>query len=283
MPRAGRIFTFAMTLMVVFLLIFFSSQGALGPFQGIVSAPLNLVQSVVGGGARQTGSFLDNVSEFRRLEQRNADLEEALAIYQAELALLREKEQDYDRLAALVEYDRFSPEDREYVTCDVIGGDTTGLVQAIWIDCGRRDGVNLLDPVVTERGMVGRVTQLSATGAEVVLVIDPSSSINVRLQTTREDGVVIGQFTGDLIMSFIDLNAAVQEGDFVLTNGLGQTLPADLILGQVLNVTLAENELYQEARIRSLVDFDTLEIVQVIVNFEPVDVSVFEQTEEDAP
>ena len=283
MSRGSRIFSLAMTLMMVLLLIAFSSQGALGPFQGIVSAPLNLIQGVVGGTARRIGGLTEDVSEFRRLEQRNADLEEALAIYQSELALRREKEQDYDRLAALLEYDRFNPEDREYVTCDVIGGDTSGFVQAIWIDCGRRDGVNLLDPVVTERGMVGRVTQLSATGAEVVLVIDPSSQINARLQSTREDGVVIGQFAGDLIMSFIDLNANVQEGDFVMSSGLGQTLPADLVLGQVLSVTAAENELYQEARVRSLVNFNTLEIVQVIINFEPVDVSVFEQPEEAAP
>ena len=112
---------------------------------------------------------------------------------------------------------------------------------------------------------------------------DPSSQINARLQSTREDGVVIGQFAGDLIMSFIDLNANVQEGDFVMSSGLGQTLPADLVLGQVLSVTAAENELYQEARVRSLVNFNTLEIVQVIINFEPVDVSVFEQPEEAAP
>lgn len=283
MARGSRIFSFAMTLLFVALLIVFSSQGALGPFQGIVSAPLNLIQSVVGGAARGIGGLAGDVSEYRRLERRNTDLEEALAIYQAELALLYEKGQDYDRLAALLDYNRFGPEDREYVTCDVIGSEPSGLVQAIWINCGRRDGVDLLDPVVTERGMVGRVTQLSATGAEVVLVIDPSSQINARLQSTREDGVVIGQFTGDLVMSFIDLNADVREGDFVLTSGLGQTLPADLVLGQVLSVSLAENELYQEARIRSLVDFSTLEFVQVIVNFEPVDVSVFEQPEETAP
>ena len=113
-----------------------------------------------------------------------------------------------------------------------------------------------------------------------MLVIDPSSRINARLTSTREDGVVIGQFTGDLVMSFIDLNADVREGDFVMSNGLGQTLPADLLVGQVLSVSLSQNELYQEARIRSLVDFDRLEIVQVIINFEPVDLSVFEQEEE---
>lgn len=277
MPRGGRVFSFAMTMVTVALLIFFSSQGALGPFQSVVQVPVNLVQGVVGGAANRVSNLTRNVSDYRRLEQRNRDLEDALAIYQSELAQLREKGEDYDRLAALLEYDRFGPEDHEYVTCDVIGGDTTGFVQAIWISCGRRDGVDLLDPVVTELGMVGRVTQLSATGAEVELVIDPSSSINALLQTTRKSGVVLGQLAGDLLMSYIELDAEVVEGDLVLTSGLGQMLPADLVLGRVLSVALADNELYQEARVRSLVDFDRLEIVQVLINFEPVDVSVFEE------
>jgi cell shape-determining protein MreC len=62
-----------------------------------------------------------------------------------------------------------------------------------------------------------------------------------------------------------------------MTNGLGQMFPAGVVVGKVLSVALSENELYKEARVRSLVDFDRLEVVQVIVNFEPVDLSVFEE------
>lgn len=266
-------------MILVLLLLMLSVRGSLGPFEGIVKVPLNLAQRVFGGATRSVSGFLEDVSEFRRLERRNQDLEEALAVYQSELAELREKAQDYDRLAALLDYDREGPEDREYVTCDVIGRDSTGFVRAIQIDCGRRDGIELLDPVVTELGLVGRVTDLSATGAEVLLLADPNSRVNARLQTSREDGVVIGQLTGDLVMSFIAPDAEVREGDLVISNGLGQTLPARLLLGQVLSVALAENELYQEARVRSLVDFDRLEIVQVIVNFEPVDLTAFEDNE----
>jgi len=90
---------------------------------------------------------------------------------------------------------------------------------------------------------------------------------------------VIGQLAGDLVMTNIPVDADVIEGDLVVTNGLGQTLPADLVVGQVLSVALAESELYQEARVRSLIDFNRLEIVQVIINFEPVDLSVFEEQE----
>jgi rod shape-determining protein MreC len=275
--RRSRLFKFGVALVFVVLLISFSRRGATGPVDNLVAIPLNVIQKGISSVAHGIGGLISDIREFRRLEQRNQDLEEALAVYQSQLAELREKGYDYDRLAALLDYDRQGPQDRQYVTCDVIGVDSTGFIRAIQIDCGRRDGVEVFDPVVTELGMVGRVTKVSATGAEVLLVSDPNSRVNARLQTSRADGVVIGQLSNDLILSFIPVEAQVQEGDLVVTNGLGQTFPADLLLGQVTSVTLAESELYQEARVRSLVNFDRLEIVQVIINFEPVDLSVFEE------
>ena len=284
MLRGGRVVTFAVTLLVVVTLLYLSSRGALGPLENILSVPLNLAENVISGATENISGFFDDVAEYRKLQQRNQDLEEALAVYQAELAALREKGHDYDRLAALLDYDRQGPQDREYVTCDVIGMDTTGFVRAIQIDCGRRDGIQLLDPVVTELGLVGRVTQVSATGAVVLLLADPNSAINARiispdLDETRENGLVLGQLAGDLLMSYLPVDASIQEGDLVMTNGLGQSLPADLLVGQVLSAGLAESELYQEARVRSLITFDRLEIVQVIINFEPVDLSGFQEQE----
>ena len=283
MLRGGRVFSFVTTVFAVLILIVLSMRGSLGSVQSVVMTPLHFVQDGVSGVMQNLSGAADDLRDFRNLQKRNQDLEEALAIYQVQNAALYEKASDYDRLAALLDYDRQGPEDREYVSCDVIGRDTTGFVRAIQIDCGRRDGVEMMDPVVTELGMVGRVIQTSATGAEVLLITDASSSVNARLQESRADGVVQGQLSGDLVMSFIDPDSVISEGELALTNGLGQNFPADLLLGRVIGVALAPNELYQEARIRSLVDFDTLEIVQVIINFEPVDLSVFENDENTTP
>lgn len=277
MVRGSRVFSFSMTLVLVALLVYLGAQGSLGPVQNALSVPVYGVQSVVSRMTRGVTGLLDDIRTFRRLERRNRDLEEALAVYQAELAELREKGHDYDRLAALLDYNRQGPSDREYVTCDVIGRDTTGFVNAIQIDCGRRAGVERMDPVVTEYGLVGRVTKVSATGAEVLLLTDPSSRVSVRLQDSRADGVVAGQLTGDLLMSFIPVDAQVREGEYVVTSGLGQNFPADLLVGQVMSVALDQRGMYQEARVRSLVNFNRLEIVQVIIDFEPVDLSVFGQ------
>ena len=112
--RGGRVFTFGVTLIVVVLLIYLSAQGSLGPLENAVSVPLKVAQSIVGGAARSVSGFVDEVSDYRRLRQRTRDLEEALAVYQAELAQLREKANDYDQLAALLEYDRFGPEAVSY-------------------------------------------------------------------------------------------------------------------------------------------------------------------------
>jgi len=275
--RGSRVFSLSMTLVIVALLVYLGAQGSLGPVQNALSVPVYGVQSVVSRMTRGVTGLLDDIRTFRRLERRNRDLEEALAVYQAELAVLREKGHDYDRLAALLDYNRQGPADREYVTCDVIGRDTTGFVNAIQIDCGRRAGVERMDPVVTEYGLVGRVTKVSATGAEVLLLTDPSSRVSVRLQDSRADGVVSGQLTGDLLMSFIPVDAQVREGEYVVTSGLGQNFPADLLVGQVMSVALDQRGMYQEARVRSLVNFNRLEIVQVIIDFEPVDLSVFGQ------
>ena len=90
MLRGGRVFSFAMTMVIVALLVFFSAQGALGPLQSVISLPLDFLQRVFGGTTRGASTFVEDVAQYRRLEQRNKDLEEAAAISQAELAQLRD-------------------------------------------------------------------------------------------------------------------------------------------------------------------------------------------------
>ena len=60
--------------------------------------------------------------------------------------------------------------------------------------------------------------------------------------------------------------------------GLGGNFPAGIVIGQVASIRAQEAELFQEAEIRPTVDFDRLELVSVIVGFEPVDPSLFEET-----
>jgi rod shape-determining protein MreC len=132
-------------------------------------------------------------------------------------------------------------------------------------------------PALTGQGLIGRIVDVSATAARILLITDRDSAVSARLQSSRAQGSVQGQLSGNLRMTMIPLDAGVQVGDLVITSGLGGNFPADLPIGVVTSSRQVEAELFQEAEVTSLNNFDTLEFVLVMTSFEPVDLSVFQE------
>lgn len=280
--RNRPLWLFVVSLFICLALIALSLSGVLAPAEGLLAVPIQLAQGVINAIVLRTTGAVADLAELQSLQQRNRDLEGALSAFQAEIVELREVAQDYDRLVELLNYVN-SRQDQESLAADVIGRDISGFVRVIYINRGARDGLTEGMPVVTENGLVGRITQVSANASQVLLVTDPVSAVSARLQASRAEGSVQGQLTGNLRMTFIPLDAPLQVGDTVVTSGLGGNFPEGILIGQVTSVRQFEFELFQEAEVRSLNDFERLETVLVITNFQPVDLSVFEQPAEAAP
>ncbi len=276
MKRTNRLLLFVVSVVLCLVLLGVSLAGLSAPAEGLMALPLQAVQGVMNGLVVRTGNLAQELFTLQQLQARNADLEAALAAFQAEIVELREISHDYDRIAALLEYTR-ARQNEEYVVADVIGRDISAFTRVIYLNRGARDGLTEGMPVVTEDGLVGRISQVSANASEVLLITDPISAVNARLLNSRAEGSVRGQATG-LRMTYIDLNASLQEGDTVITSGLGGNFPEGIIIGQVTSIRQFGFELFQETEVRSLNDFERLETVLVITNFQPVDLSVFEST-----
>ncbi len=274
--RSGpsKLIVFGVAVFICISLIAVSVTGLLGPFESLASIPLGLLQSASSGVTHRVTNFANDLSDVQSLQQRNADLERAFVNIQSEIIELREIKADYARIAALVNYRGLNP-DRQYLAATVIARDTTGLLRSIVIDRGSRDGITAGMPVVTELGLVGRVVKVAATNAQVLLVTDTNSFVNARLQSSRAEGSVVGTAGGDLRMTFIPLNDEIKQGDSVVTSGIGGKFPRGIVLGQVTNSRLDDSKLFQEAQVRSLVDFNRLEIVLIITSFQPLDLSSF--------
>lgn|SRR5690606_16733457 len=269
--------TFFLVLFVICVVLIIASQsGLLAPIEGAVAVPLNALSGALNRIALNISGSVVDLSEYQTLQQRNSELEEALARFQAELVELREVAADYERLAALLNYTN-TTQGQEFVTADVISYDPEPP-RTIVINRGTRDGITNGMPVITELGMVGRVIETQANASMVLLINDVSSSINSRLQNSRSDGVTVGRTSGALEMRFIPIGVNIQNGELVYTSGLGGNLPPDILLGQVSSSRLDETGLFQVAQIRSLINFDALEFVMVITNFQPVDISTFQNT-----
>jgi rod shape-determining protein MreC len=219
--------------------------------------------------------FLTAPRDIASLRARNAELEADVAELQAQVIQLQQQVGETDILAALVDFSRTRPENT-YLGAAVIGRDPSPFLHYVIINRGSNDGILRGMPVVTDQGLVGRIDAVIADAARVQLITDAASNVNVRLQNAETEASLVGSVTGDVTLELIPQDVIVEVGDLVLTSGLGGGYPPDLIVGQVVNVRSRDFDLFQQATIQPVVDFNRLQIVLVIVNFRPVDISPLE-------
>jgi rod shape-determining protein MreC len=203
---------------------------------------------------------LDNV-RLRELETENAALRQQLGYRQANT--------DYDLLGAGVLQRLLQPSPD---LARIVGVDPSNLVRFIIVDQGSAEQVKLGMPVITPQGLVGRVTETGTHWAKVLLILDPSSSVNSVVQSTRATGVVQGDVNGNLIIKYVPQGEAIKAGDKILTSGLGGNFPKRLLVGQVTEVRKRDIDLFQEASIQPSVDFARLEYVLIMKKFTPSDI-----------
>lgn len=215
--------------------------------------------------------FLTAPRDVASLRQRNGELESEVSELQAQVIQLQQRVGETEILAALVDFSRANPENT-YKAAAVIGRDPSPFLHYVIINRGSNDGILRGMPVVTNQGLVGRVDAVIAEAARVQLITDPASNVNVRLENAETDASLVGSVTGDLELELIPQEKNVEAGDLVLTSGLGGGYPPDLIVGQVTTIRTRDFDLFQQATVQPVVDFNRLQIILVIVNFIPVDI-----------
>lgn len=259
------------------LLLLGVALGQLGYLQPVRNATRALLAPFQTGLTTIGADMIDLVRsarDLRDLRQRNAQLQAEANRLSVENARLNEVERENERLRQLLNFTRSNPW-YDYKAAAVIGHkigeDTSNLLFSIFVDVGARDGVALDMPVITDRGLVGRVVAVGPNVAEVLLLIDPASAVNARAQNSRVTGIVRGNIDGGLVMQRIRQGETVSPGDIVLTSGLGGNFPDKLVIGQITEVFQRDSDMFQSARIRPTVDFGKLEEVMVIITFTPTD------------
>jgi len=158
------------------------------------------------------------------------------------------------------------------ITAPVIARDPSGVLKTIVIGAGTDQGLRVDQIVLSEQGVVGRVSEAGSNYAKVILVTDSSSSVSALVQTSRASGIVRGQYGDTLVMEWILQSDPVKQGDVIVTAGLGlgnelrSLYPKGLVIGTVVDVTKAEVSAYQRAVVAPAVDLRKLENVIVIVD-----------------
>jgi rod shape-determining protein MreC len=276
-PRR-RFLLFALALLLAAAgLVILGQVGVIAPVQDLALRGVTGVQHSLSTAFFNIRDFFTAPRNLQELIQRNNQLEAQVAQLEAELVTLQEQASEADALRALLGAARQQPENR-YLVAQVIGRDTNPFLHYLILDQGSDAGIRRGMPVVNEKGLVGRITEVSATASKVQLIIDPNSVINARIQESRAEGILQGQSTGTLQMIYIPQDATVTVGEIVVTSGLGGGFPPEILIGRVVSVHRRDYELYQTAVIEPRNDFSRLEMVLIITNFEPVQIGPLQGT-----
>lgn len=165
-------------------------------------------------------------------------------------------------LDALLGLERQGPA-REPVGARVIGGGFGASIRTVDVNRGAVHGVRRGQPVVDVAGLAGLVQRAGWTTAEVVLIVDPRSTVLARLARSRVVGRVRGAAGGQgLVMEDVSRDGDVRPGDLVVTSGLGQIFPPNIPIGRVIEVAVDDRR--RRLTLEPAVDFERLDWVALL-------------------
>jgi len=270
-PREAKLWILAvMVVLAVLIITVWFREGDTGPLHQLrvgvqtVASPLgsvgNLVTSPVRNWAVDASDTSISQEDAKTLQRQNVDLR--AKIVELEEKLLRFE--NYEQLLAA----RHNPE-LDYVEARVIGIPVSKWEQAITINVGTREGVEISMPVLGPKGLLGQVVEVGPNFSKVILLTDRRSGVACMLQRTRTPGIATGSLSGTLTLEFVANEAEILPGDVVITSGMGGIYPAGLVVGEVLDALTGVSSLYQTIRVVPANNPATLSTVFVLNNTAP--------------
>jgi len=193
---------------------------ALVPIYAALAGPLGAARDTVAGA---TGLW-DLSAENARLHAENEQLRRWQSIA---LALDAENQ----RLKANLHW---VPDPApSYVTARVVA-DAGGIyARAVLLSVGPNRGIRKGEIALDERGLVGRVTEVGARTARVLLITDLNSRIPVILETSRAHAILVGTNGARPRLLYWPEGSPPQEGERVVTSAEAGAFPANLPVGTV--------------------------------------------------
>jgi rod shape-determining protein MreC len=220
------------------------------PFFGLSSGSQQLANAAADA-LTPRGELLRQLEELRK---QNQDLQ--LQAKQAEDAL-----RENQRLRSLLAWEQQKP--WKLKLARVVLHDPSNLWRTLQIDVGSRDGIRTNMAVLSPDGaLVGRVSAVMLTRSQVVLLGDPNCKVASRVENDTRDMGVLGA-AGPLDSEFLEMgylrNANLKPGQKVVTSGEGGIFPANIYIGQVVDVRPVEYGLAEAARVKLAANLNSLE------------------------
>ncbi len=246
----------------------FAFEEVLTPLRYITGVTITPMQHGINTIGQWVSDKLDMLVDIQNLQAENAELKKQLEEYQmADRKQLSDEDELID-LRQLYELDSRFP-DYEKVAANVISKDAGNWFDTFIIDKGSNAGIQEGCNVMAGNGLVGIVTEVGPNYAKVRSIIDDNSNVTAMFLTDDSICNVLGDEkymdAGYIRAEDIDKDAAVSEGDELITSNISDKFLPGITIGYVTNLSL-DNNLTMSADVIPVVDFDHIQTVLVVLD-----------------
>jgi rod shape-determining protein MreC len=274
--RRRRAILVALIITSLVLLSAHFSEARSGPLHAIqrgvatVLSPLESVASEALKPGRDLVNWFDETFEARG---ENDELREELAEVRAELAEAQSAIAQNERFRAMLALNEDLGLDPSYepLTARIISRSPSVINATLGVNAGSGDGVEVDDPVISGDGLVGRISEVTSSTAQVQLLTDPRNAVSARVVPDGPQGILepVAGDPDDLRLDFISDEEEVEEGQMLVTAGwsngeLSSAYPQGIPIGEITETTLGEQD-FQRVTARAFADMTDLEYVQILI------------------
>lgn len=262
--KSNSVKIFLSTVFVLIVLSVFTSslQGnLLSSAVNSVTYPLSKVTAAATDKDEHT--YEELLAENEALKEENAKLRNDLINY-------------YDTLtenARLWKFYDLKKQNPEYtmVPSTVLKRDSNDEFYSFTLDKGSTSDVAINDPVVSQNGLVGWVSEVDLNTCKVVTVLSPQTSVGSIDKKTSDTGIITGnaKYCDDNLTTFTKLSAdhKVKKGHIIATTGISGLYPKGLIIGKVVNVCYDTYNSSYYAVVRPYDDVREIKDLAIITNY----------------
>jgi rod shape-determining protein MreC len=238
----------------------------------------DFVQSPVTTVTSSISNYFISISSLRSAQDENSLLKQRVQELEVEIKQREDLAAENTRLNSLLQLKEQSK--YKVLPARIIGRDPSVWFDSSIVNRGSLDGVTLNMPVVTNGGLVGRVTAVSPLTAQVDLITRDKSGVGAVIGQIGESnalGVVSGTSKRDLLeMKYVTGSVDVQVGQSVFTTGQDGIFPPGLKIGEIVNVVTGSATTPHQIQIQPAARLNAMQEVGILL-YEPPARLEFEQ------
>jgi rod shape-determining protein MreC len=256
-----KLYLFIVLIILVFVLLTYQSIKGKSGFLDFPLYPLKILSkggsAVINGVKNAVNTYILIVGK----EEENRRLLYKISKFEQEKNRYIEIELENERLRKILQLTSKRP---DYITtAKIFARDPTNWFQMLWINKGTSEGITKDMVAVTPVGPVGRVHRVFRNGGNIILITDINSSVAVRLQSSRIEGILEGKGDNTCYLDYVSNKVDVKVGERIITSGLEGIYPEGLLIGYVTNVKKEGEEVFQLIEVAPAQDLNKVEEVAI--------------------